>query len=433
MTRPVTVADMLAARDARVERQGDFLRRHGAALISFTMNIAGEIKADEDIRRAFEAGAARIRRELERMHAPVLEFTEQTTFTGCEALWAVDADAALLKARMCRIEEADDLGRLFDIDVIASDGTHLSRNSERTCLICGGPVRACARSRAHSGEQLFRRAHEIIGAHFREQYIRHIGEMCQKALLHEALITPKPGLVDCQNSGAHQDMDLFSFAGSACALRPYFETCVRIGMDGADPARLQYAGMLAEDAMLAAAGANTHKGAIFALGILACAAGHCGEGSHLDAILGKAAVLGEFFLRQMDASGANRTGGEMQYRQYGLTGARGEAASGFRSAREIGLPALHSALAKGASLRQAGKAALLALMAQVMDSNVIRRGGMDAQRWLMAEAARLQHAFTDADLAALDAELIRRNISPGGSADLLAVTLLLHFILLKEA
>ena len=90
-------------------------------------------------------------------------------------------------------------------------------------------------------------------------------------------------------------------------------------------------------------------------------------------------------------------------------------------------------MAQGASLQQAGKSALLALMAHVMDSNIIRRAGMDAQRWVMAEAARLQQGFSDADLSALDAEMIRRNISPGGSADLLAVTLFLHFISLKEA
>lgn len=429
MTRPVTVADMLAARDARVARQAGFHQRHGTSLVSFTMNIAGEIKVDADIRRAFGEGVRRIQRELARMHAPVRAFEEQTPFTGCEALWAVDADANLLKGRMQQIEESCALGRLFDIDVIDADGTHLSRENERPCLICGGPVRACARSRAHSAPALFQRAHEIIDDHFRTAFVCRIGEMAQKALLFEALVTPKPGLVDCHNSGAHRDMDLFSFASSACTLRPYFEACVRIGMDGANPAQLQYAGMQAEDAMLTSAGVNTHKGAIFALGILCCAAGCCGEGSGLDAILAKAAELGDYFLRQMTASGKGETGGEQQFRRYGLTGARGEAASGFRSVREIALPVLEKYLAGGSSLQHAGKAALLALMAHVMDSNIIRRGGMDAQRWVMDEAARLlQQGFGDDDLAALDAEMIRRNISPGGSADLLAVTLFLLFV-----
>lgn len=429
MTRPVTVADMLAARDARVARQAAFRQRHGTALLSFTMNIAGEIKVDADIRRAFDEGVRRIRRELARMHISVLEYAEHTPFTGCEALWAVAADAAPLKARMQQIEESCDLGRLFDIDVIDANGVHLSRNEERPCLICGGPVRACARSRTHSAQELFQRAHEIIDAYFRVAFVCRMGEMAQKALLYEALTTPKPGLVDCCNSGAHQDMDLFSFAGSACALRPYFETCVRLGMDGANLEKLQYVGMQAEDAMLAAAGANTHKGAIFALGILCCAVGRCGGGSSLDAILAKAAEMGTYFLRQLTGSPAEETGGVQQYRQYGLTGARGEAASGFRTVREIALPRLKESLAAGASLQDAAKKALLALMVYVMDSNIIRRAGMDAQRWVMAEAARLlEQGVHDDALAALDAEMIRRNISPGGSADLLAVTLFLHFV-----
>ena len=185
MNRPVTVADMLAARDARVARQADFRQRYGVALVSFTMNIAGGIKVDEAIRRAFAEGVQRIRRELARMSAPVLAYAERTPFTGCEALWAVDMDAALLKARMQQIEESCDLGRLFDIDVIDADGSHLSRHTERPCLICGGPVRACARSRTHSADELFRKAHEIIDDHFRTAFVCRIGELGQKALLFE--------------------------------------------------------------------------------------------------------------------------------------------------------------------------------------------------------------------------------------------------------
>ena len=197
------------------------------------------------------------------MERRVLAFEKTLAFTGCEALWAVGGDAETLKRGMCVLEEADALGRLFDIDVIDENGVHLTRGGERKCLICGGPVRACARSRAHSGTELYEKANQIIREHFQETFVRQIGEMAQKALLFEALTTPKPGLVDCENNGAHSDMDLFSFASSACALRPYFVRCVQLGMDNASARQLQYEGMLAEDAILAAAHANTHKGAVF--------------------------------------------------------------------------------------------------------------------------------------------------------------------------
>ena len=429
MIRPVTVQDMLHARDERAARQAEWLERYHQPLISFTMNIAGEIKTDDQIRRAFCEGKWWINAHLSRLNIPVLACAENVAFTGCEALWAVEAESAGLKEQMTAIEESCSLGRLFDIDVISADGTHLSRGTERTCLICGGPVLACARSRAHSAEELFARAQEIIRGHFEGAYARQVAQLAQRALLYEAITTPKPGLVDCMNNGAHRDMDLFSFAASASALGSYFEDCVRIGQRGEPLTQLQHAGILAEEAMLTAAGANTHKGAIFALGILCCALGRCGEGADLTIVFEQAAVIGQCYLHDMAQRNKSATGGEKQYRQYGLTGARGEAASGFRTVLEIALPVLEMALSHGASINEAGQAALLHLMAHVMDSNIIRRADMVGQRWVSEQALSLvQNGYTEDDLHALDAEMIRRNISPGGSADLLAAAWFLYFI-----
>ena len=427
--RPVSVADMLRARDERAARQRALLEQYRLPVISFTMNIAGSIKTDADIERAFQEGIERIERHLQRRRWTAAHFEQKTVFTGCEALWAVQTAADELKAAMCLLEEADALGRLFDIDVIDEQGVHLSRGNERSCIICGGPVRACARSRTHSAEELFAKTKQIIHEYFSLAFVRRVGETAQRALLYEALTTPKPGLVDCDNSGAHSDMDLFSFADSACALRNYFEDCVRLGMQDATFQQLQYAGILAEERMLEAVGVNTHKGAVFSLGILCYAMGSCGEDAAQEAVLKKAAEAGAYFLAQMKNAGQTRTGGERQYHQYGLTGARGEAASGFESVTAIALPALQSVLAEGKPLHEAGLAALLALMAQVYDSNIIRRAGMEGQQWVMAQAGQLlQNGWTTDDLRALDRQFIERQISPGGSADLLAVTYFLHFL-----
>jgi len=428
MERPVSVQDVLAARDERAARQQDFLSRHAAPLISFTLNIAGEIKNTPEIERAFREGLQLIRRQLERMHAAVLAYEEKIAFTGCEALFAVQADATELKKRLCLIEETHALGRLFDMDVIAADGSHFTRTVERTCLICGAPVRACARSRAHTANELFAKAQQMIQGYFHTRFAQAIGELAQKALLYEAMTTPKPGLVDCENSGSHRDMDLFSFASSACALRSYFEGCVLLGIRHASPEQLQYAGMQAEDAMLAAAHANTHKGAIFSLGILCYAMGFCGEKAPLHAILAKAAEIGASFLSHMPDAQHAQTGGEKQYHLYGLTGARGEAASGFRTVTETGLPALEEALAEGNPLQEACLHTLLSLMAQVQDTNIIRRAGMETQQWVMDQAQTLlQNGYTRADLQRLNEAFVQKNISPGGSADLLAVAVFLYF------
>lgn len=427
--RPVEVADILCARDERVARQRVFLDRYASPLISFTMNIAGSVKYDSEIHRAFSEGVKRIDRQLERMELVPLDFVQTIAFTGCEGLWAVRADPKRLKAYMCAVEEADALGRLFDIDVIDANGAHLTRSTERRCLICGGSVRVCARSRAHSADALYQRAHEIIEDHFRSRRVRRIGELAQRALLYEAMTTPKPGLVDCENSGAHRDMDLFSFAASACALRSYFEECAQIGMDGGDFQRLQYAGLQAEDAMLAAADANTHKGAIFSLGILCCAVGGCAEGASLEEILTMAAGLGECSLAQMKSADRVKTGGERQFRQYGLTGARGEAASGFKTVRELALPVLEDAIDHGKHINEASLETLVALMARVQDSNVIRRAGVEGQKWVAEQAQSLmERGFSRINLCAMNDRFVEKNVSPGGSADLLAAALFLYFV-----
>ena len=436
--RPVTVADVLSARDARVERQRRMQMAHGGTLISFTMNIAGEIKRDEWIERAFLEGVRRIEAALASDGIAVAARERTLAFTGCEEIWAADAPAEELKARMCVLEEMDALGRLFDIDVIDADGRKLERTKERRCLICGGPVRACARSRAHSARELSARAHEIIFAFLDEQLVTEIGALAHRALICEANVTPKPGLVDRENSGAHRDMDLALFCKSADSLRPWFADCARIGLEKRDAApeqvfaRLRKRGIEAETAMFAATGGvNTHKGALFSLGLLCCAAAMEGEGTGVLAILDRAAKLARPALEDLTAlhPGDARTGGEVQYLNSGRTGVRGEAAAGFPHARDCGLPALKRALQDGATFNEACLHALLALMACVEDSNILRRRGPEALRSVQSRAkALLMQDFNSDDLRRMNDDFVRENLSPGGSADLLAIAIFLYEI-----
>lgn len=317
---------------------------------------------------------------------------------------------------------------------------------ERRCLICGGPVRACARSRAHSARELSERAHEIIIAFLNEQRALEIGRIAHRALICEANVTPKPGLVDRENSGAHRDMDLKLFCKSADALRPWFADCARIGLAMRDAApeqvfgRLRKRGIEAERAMFAATnGVNTHKGALFSLGILCCAAAMEGEGTGVPAILDRAAALAQPALGDLTAlhPGDARTGGEVQYLNSGRTGVRGEAAAGFPHARNCGLPALEDGLERGRTAGLRGEElfnhaclrALLALMTCVEDSNILRRSGLEALRSVQSRAkALLERGFHMDELRRMNDDFVRENLSPGGSADLLAVTIFLYEI-----
>ncbi|AWB09192.1 triphosphoribosyl-dephospho-CoA synthase CitG (plasmid) [Azospirillum humicireducens] len=263
-----------------------------------------------------------------------------------------------------------------------------------------------------------------------------LARLAHRSLLREVLLTPKPGLVDRRNCGAHRDMDLSSFLASARAIAPWFRLFFERGLEGcAMPAGLFLAGirgdgMACERAMLrATGGVNTHKGSIFAFGLLCAAAGRlAGRGAPVtrEPLCGEVAAVCAGVVEELRRPGEAGTAGEHLFRRHGLTGARGEAASGFATVRSHALPVFERLRPAGPRLALHG--ALLELLAVNPDTNVVSRGGLAGLDFLQGEAMRLRRAggVTAPDylrrLAALDDEAIRRNLSPGGSADLLAVT-----------
>lgn len=183
-------------------------------------------------------------------------------------------------------------------------------------------------------------------------------------------------------------------------------------------------------------GANTHKGAIFTLGLVCGGLGRLGmeRWSSPERVLAEAKAMAQGIVDQELSSLAEntaRTPGERFYLQYGITGVRGQAEQGFPAVLEVGLPVLETGLEQGRSLDEAGAGALLSLLAHIQDTNMIRRGGIAAQREQSARLRALlaKERFPSREmLEALDQEYIKANWSPGGSADLLALCWLLHFL-----
>ncbi len=266
-----------------------------------------------------------------------------------------------------------------------------------------------------------------------------IADLAREALLREVWLTPKPGLVDRRNTGSHADMDVALFETSAAAIAPFFPRFVAAGLaDAALPAadslpELRCLGLACEAAMLRATkGVNTHKGAIFLFGLALGAVGRLAAREAAPAPIALcrevAAIAAGIVAR--DLGGTNRTArtaGESAFRTHGLQGARGEAQSGFASVREIGLPAFMTARAAGQSQEDALLAALLALLAENNDTNLIARGGAQGLAYARQYAARLRDERLEPDalrarLVALDDRFIARNLSPGGTADLVGLT-----------
>lgn len=447
LERKVELPDMLEAREQRYWAQRQLVERYHKTLICFTMNIAGPIKNNDAILRGFRMGKRLLEGQLEAVNIPVLFHAEITEFTGNEAFYVVDADPTQVKGLTCEIEDGTAIGRLFDMDVLDAEGQQVSRRglslTERKCLICGGPAKNCSSRRVHSVEELQEKTRDILRDSFRREDKLRIGELAQRSLLYEVCTTPKPGLVDCSNSGSHQDMDIFTFMASSASLRPYFEECAEIGMDTAELApaetfrRLRWAGKQAENAMKGATkGVNTHKGAIFSLGILCGALGRLDRErwSDPERVLSECAAMTRDGVKQ-DFEGITsknaRTVGQRLYAEYGITGVRGQAAEGFPAVRNIGLPTLQKGLDRGFSLNDAGCNALLAILTHTDDTNLIARSDRETQLTVTRQVREMLEGdcfLTREALKQLDEEFIRQNLSPGGSADLLAMTYFLYFL-----
>ena len=280
-----------------------------------------------------------------------------------------------------------------------------------------------------------------------------IGELAVRALRIEAAVTPKPGLVDRENSGAHDDMDYPLFLASSAALLPCFIACAKAGIDGykKNPAQLvpilRRIGRCGETAMYAATkGVNTHKGAIFSMGILCCALGMLVA----RAAKGKAAVvrntaaylteaelqalcaaLSAALLRQETAAA---THGLYARGHAACGGVRAEADSGFATSIQVGLPGLSDDRCEGDMQETALVKTLLALIARTEDSNTAYRGGAGGLAFMQKTAEEiLRRADWKSEesldmVREFDRACIRRHLSPGGSADLLAFSAMLLMI-----
>lgn len=439
----VSLPDMLDARERRANKQRELLEKYKKPMISFTMNIAGPVKDTPLIRRGFEIGL----RDLERLLAvealPCIHREVIREVTGCEAVLVLDGAPEKIKDLTASLEETTPLGRLYDMDVLDESGEKLQRCSPRRCLICGEIAQVCARSRAHSVPQLQERTREILTQAVREEDSRFISKLAQQALLYEVAVTPKPGLVDRENNGSHRDMDFFTFLRSALSLGDYFEKCASIGMGTKEEApeetfaRLRFQGKQAEGNMLAATGGvNTHKGAIFSLGILCGALGRLDreDWGNPEKILNICAQMTKDLLKTDFGHlqpGPGETAGQKLYLDLGITGVRGQAAAGFPEVKNIGLPKLEAGLKAGLSLNDAACAALMALITDTVDTNMIHRGGRETQRNVSAaigEELKRQPFPEKAALESWNEKFVEKNLSPGGCADLLAMTLMLYFL-----
>jgi triphosphoribosyl-dephospho-CoA synthase len=262
--------------------------------------------------------------------------------------------------------------------------------------------------------------------------LRRIGHTATLALYHELALEPKPGLVSFVDNGSHQDMDARTFMRSLFALRGYFPAIAAAGARGLPMQDLETLGLDSEQRMLAATGGiNTHRGAVFALGLLCAAAGRLAasdEAFDAHAVRASLAAGWGAALRERAVRAASRpalTHGQRAARMHGLRSAGDEAADGYPVLFEVTLPALCAARVAGATGDAAMVQGLFATIAHLDDTNLVHRGGMAGLRYAQAQArdflaaGGVHAAGWRARAAMIHRSFVARRLSPGGAADLL--------------
>ena len=294
-------------------------------------------------------------------------------------------------------------------------------------VLDGQPVSA-SRMRQALGEGSFTRAAALV-PQTTEPYL--IAHLASDALRTELNTTPKPGLVDQHDNGAHSDMDMELMNRSIDALHPYFIQLARLGSDCGERYELPEAqvvrniGLDAEKAMLTATGGvNTHRGALFSIGLFALAAGWC---------TARDEVISSKQLREIVMQVAGQfsptagTHGNEAVNAHRVTGALDLAQAGYEPLFNEWLPAYRSYLADDSAT--ASHRLLLLIMSQLDDTNVIHRAGYEQAQHVKREARELLDNYSTHGMEQMNRDYIALNISPGGSADMVALTLFIHSIL----
>ena len=416
-------------------------------VISAKLNIPGPIKNNDILQKIFMDGWQTFVAGLEYNSQYEMLFAERVT--GPEAFITVDGNLAAVKKTAILFEETYVLGRLFDIDVMANGQADYQLSREdlgfgpRLCLICGKPAKVCAKEQNHTLDEGYEVINQMYqGATskeliFEKESQETVVNNALKGLLYEVSLNPKPGLVDPVSMGSHTDMNMFTFIDSSLSLKSYLDKAFKLGrnFEGSDLKLLFNAlraeGVLAEQTMFNATNnVNTHKGAIFSLGIWVTAIAYStkdGSATMTEVRRVIQRMVEGLIEKDLASNRVAMTAGEQQFQTYQLTGIRGEAVNGFPGVAEIAVPFLQATFG---TMTQRLLDTLMKIAATLEDSTLIKRAKTpdvlaEIKEWTSIYF-KLGGSHTEEGmkyLYDLDRVFIERNLSIGGSADTLILTI----------
>ncbi len=430
------------------------IKNKNFASISYSLNIPGFPKTSENIKQFFSLALNQLKLFLKANLIEIADESESIDDAGhyfAASLNHPDSDIQHIKQLCESFEEEHPLGRLIDIDVTDSAGNYISSGKNKLCIFCGSySALECMHSKRHSYEELRGFISEEINKYLlirgKKKVCNVLASCAARAILYEISVSPKPGLVDFYGPGIHKDMDYFSFINSSSAIIPYYFQIAEKGfmfdkpLSAALPA-IRESGLEMEKEMFAATkGVNTQKGIIFLLGVAVFASAKLiaeNDSFDLNLFSEMTKIICKDVLKEFDNKQAAVTHGKKCFSKYGTNagGARLEVAGGFTTAINFGLSVLDKYDLEKLDFSEKQKilsSALLHLIANNNDTNVIYRSSPEVLERLKSlslitfnsqNEKKKQHNYL-----ALEAFCHDNNISPGGSADLLAIALFLYFI-----
>jgi holo-ACP synthase / triphosphoribosyl-dephospho-CoA synthase len=349
-------------------------------------------------------------------------------------------DLRRLKDAAIEFEQNHQVGRFCDLDVYTKEGTPISSGKKKHCFLCDKPAWVCMKEGEHAFEEIRAFIENSLKNYVENKEIKKIAEnlacYAVNSLLKEVAADPKPGLVTRVRNGTHKDMNVFTFINSATVLNAgYYEMALSAlrenWRDDFYLNRIRSIGLKMEMEMFQATeGVNTHKGAIFLLGIsVFCTALSFKQTGRVDfayiqnmiAKITKGVSL-ELDLKQL------KTHGQKVYTQYGFKGARGEVEAGLPIVFKHALPFASVLSETDLSIDDYLSAILVKIISKNDDTNVLYRGDLEKLEYVQKSATKIVNiGCWNNKSKKMYSELCdysnKNNISCGGSADLLAVSL----------
>ena len=271
-----------------------------------------------------------------------------------------------------------------------------------------------------------------------------VAKLATKALLYEVSISPKAGLVSRLSNGSHKDMDFYTFIDSALSLDEYFSECFVYGQenDFYSPIffkNLRDLGKKAEKEMYQATdGINTHKGTIFSMGIIiSVLASYLKEVDKIDLkiLSEKIKTMCSPLLGELENTNSFSTYGEKAFKNYHLTGARGLAISGYDIVLLDGINKLKE-FTKSLDFETSCILLLFYYISILDDTNIVNRANFETLKEIQRLCKNLYEENSKSlskekirnEMSKLNDIFIEKNISAGGSADLLILTIFIYIL-----